>query len=169
MHIGSHYSFKEVISWTRRDIIKLLIISSIPTLLYHYFHWKWLTLPWLPIALLGTAVAFVIGFKNNAAYDRLWEARKIWGAIVNFSRTWGIMTKDYVSNQNAKHPISDAELKAIHLQLYKRHLAWVTALRFQLRENKPWESILKPHNQEYKNKYFKVEEHNTTIEDALKT
>jgi hypothetical protein len=32
---------------------------------------RWLLLPWLPIALLGTAVAFVVGFKNNASYGKL--------------------------------------------------------------------------------------------------
>ena len=60
MHTGKNYTFKEVILWTRRDIFLLLFIAAIPTALYQAFHWKWLTLPWLPIALLGTAVAFVI-------------------------------------------------------------------------------------------------------------
>ncbi len=83
MHTGNNYSFKEVIFWTRRDLFTLLIISALPTMLYYFMEWKWLALPWLPIALLGTAVAFVVGFKNNASYDRMWEARKIWGSIVN--------------------------------------------------------------------------------------
>jgi putative membrane protein len=38
-----------------------------------------------------------VGFKNNASYDSMWEARKAWGAIVNGSRSWGIMVKDFVS------------------------------------------------------------------------
>lgn len=168
MHVGNHYSFKEVLVWTRRDIYFLLITSSIPTILYQVFHWKWLALPWLPIALLGTAVAFVVGFKNNAAYDRLWEARKIWGAIINLSRTWAIMTKDYITNTHAKEKLSEDELTTVHLTIYKRHLAWITALRFQLREARPWESIYKIHNLEYKNKFFSVEEHTLNVEDVLK-
>ena len=51
---------------------------------------EWLALPALPVTVLGTAVSFYLGFKGNAAYDRLWEARKIWGGIVNSSRTWGV-------------------------------------------------------------------------------
>lgn len=97
MHTGKRYTFKEVILWTRRDILQLIIIAAVPTTLYQLLNWKWLTLPWLPVALLGTAVAFVIGFKNNASYDRLWEARRIWGSITNFSRSWvlwlGIMSQ----------------------------------------------------------------------------
>lgn len=168
MHIGKGYSFKEVILWTRRDIMMLLLIAAVPTIIYQIFHWKWMTLPWLPVALLGTAVAFVIGFKNNASYDRLWEARRIWGAITNFSRSWGIMVKDYVTNQHAKSRVPDSELKEIHLTLYKRHFAWLTALRYQLRETKTWESINLPHNREYRNQWFRVDEQDNVMSDALK-
>lgn len=168
MHIGKKYTFKEVILWTRRDIFLLLFLATVPTILYQLFHWKWLTLPWLPIALLGTAVAFVVGFKNNASYDRLWEARRIWGSITNFSRSWGIMVKDYITNQHAKKPINDKEIKAIHATLFNRHFAWLTALRYQLREIKTWEAINMKHNQEYRNRWFRVEEHDNQMSDAIK-
>lgn len=168
MHVGRGYSFREVINWTRRDIVQLLLLATIPVILYMLFHWKWLLLPWLPIALIGTAVAFVVGFKNNATYDRLWEARRIWGSITNLSRSWGVMVRDYVSNQHAIDPLSELELRSVHLELYNRHFAWLTALRFQLREYKPWEAINLKHNQEYKNKYFTVEEHNIECKELLK-
>lgn len=168
MHIGKGYTFKEVILWTRRDIFILIFLAAIPTTLFHFFKWKWLLLPWLPIALLGTAVAFVVGFKNNASYDRLWEARRIWGAITNFSRSWGVMVRDYITNQHAKTKLSDEDLNDIHLQLYKRHFAWLTALRYQLRENKTWEAINLAHNKEYRNQWFRVEEQDNSMADAIK-
>ncbi len=168
MHAGKHYSFREVIIWTRRDIYTHLLIAAVPTILFAFYNFKWLTLPWLPIALLGTAVAFVVGFKNNASYDRAWEARKIWGAIVNGSRSWGIMVKDYVNNRHAKAPLSETELHEIHRQLFYRHFAWITALRFQLREPRTWEAIHQVHNSEYKDKWFVVEEHTRKLEDAIK-
>ncbi|NJN41642.1 MAG: multidrug transporter [Flammeovirgaceae bacterium] len=168
MHVGNNYSLKEVILWTRRDIFTLLILATIPTVLFELFEWRWLHLPWLPIALLGTAVAFVVGFKNNASYERLWEARKIWGGIVNASRSWSIMVKDYVTNRHASEKRTAAELSEIHKQLYHRHFAWLTALRFQLREKRAWESIYKPHNREFKDKWFQIDEHQSKLEDALK-
>lgn len=167
MHTGRNYSVVEVLLWTRRDIITLLLIATIPTVIYHFFKWQWLLLPWLPIALLGTAVAFVVGFKNNASYDRLWEARRIWGAIVNHSRSWGIMVKDYVTHDHVINKDEKMDVKQLHVQLYNRHLAWLTALRYQLRQPKTWEAIYKPHNAEYKNKWFKVDEHEFKMEDAL--
>ncbi len=167
MHAGKNFSFLEVVLWTRRDIYALLFISAVPTFLYQVFDCKWLAIPWLPIALLGTAVAFVVGFKNNASYDRMWEARKAWGAIVNASRSWGIMVKDYVSNKHATTKLSDKELREVQLKLTHRHFAWLTALRFQLREARVWEAIYKKHNQEYKDKWFKVHEHNNKMEHEL--
>jgi ion channel-forming bestrophin family protein len=167
MHAGKNFSFLEVVTWTRRDIYFLLVISAIPTACYVLLDWKWLAIPWLPIALLGTAVAFVVGFKNNASYDRMWEARKAWGSIVNASRGFGIMARDYVSNKHAAVKLSEQELRAEQLKLTHRHFAWLTALRFQLREARTWEAIYKKHNQEYKDRWFKVHEHSHKMEHDL--
>jgi putative membrane protein len=167
MHAGKKFTIREVLFWTRKDILFLLFIAFIPTFCYAVLDLKFLSIPWLPIALLGTAVAFMVGFKNNASYERMWEARKAWGAIVNASRSWGIMVRDYISNKHAIQPLSEKELETIRLQLIHRHFAWLTALRFQLRESRVWEAINKKHNQEYRNRWFRVEEHNGTMETEL--
>ena len=153
--------------WTFRDILKFLAISLFPVLLYELLGWKWLHLPWLPIALIGTAVAFVISFKNNASYDRLWEARKIWGGIVNASRSWAIMVRDLINNQYAENNVSDDELISIHKELIMRHVAWMMAHRYTLRSDRPWEHFFKrKSNQKYKN-YYKVPEHHEDLEKAI--
>ncbi|MEM7315345.1 MAG: bestrophin family ion channel, partial [Planctomycetota bacterium] len=102
----------------------------------------WLRVPWTPIALIGTAVAFLIGFQNNAAYGRAWEARKIWGGIVNASRSWGLMVPAMINNEYADHPISEEQLQADRQRLIYRHLAWLTTLRYAMRETRPWEVFL---------------------------
>lgn len=168
MHSGSHFTFKEIILWTRKDIYSHLLLATLATVVYQILDLKWLAIPWLPIAMMGTAVAFVVGFRNNATYDRMWEARRIWGSILNTSRSWGIMTRDYVGNWNNQDKLSKEELSAIHYTLYNRHFAWLTALRYQLRTPRLWEAIYKPHNLEYKNKWFTIEEHTNTVEVALK-
>ncbi len=168
MHTGKHYSFQEVIVWTRRDLLSLTIISTIPCSCYILLQWKWLAIPWLPIALLGTAVALLVGFKNNASYDRAWEARRIWGSILNGSRSWGIMINDYVTLKHAAASVSNEKLKEIQKAFIYRHFAWLTALRFQLREPRTWESIYIKHNAEYKSKYFTVDEHVNKLEEELK-
>ena len=77
MYTKVKFSVYDMALWTRYETFKFLILALVPVILYDIFDMKWLHLPWLPIALIGTAVAFVVGFQNNAAYDRIWEARKI--------------------------------------------------------------------------------------------
>ena len=155
--------------WTRRYIAIFLLISLIPVFLFDVLGWKWLHLPWLPIGLLGTAVAFIAGFKNNASYDRLWEARKIWGGIVNASRSWTIQVKDFITNDHTKEALSQNQLYAIHRELVHRHIAWLTALRYQLRQDKPWENHLKTNkaNIKFRKETYIVHEDETPFEEAL--
>jgi putative membrane protein len=167
MHTGTTYTFSEVAYWTRWDITVLLLLSAIPTAAYELLDWRWLAIPWLPVALLGTAVSFVVGFKNNASYDRLWEARRVWGAIVNSSRTWGIMARDYVSEKHAREETPAARLDEERRVLFQRHFAWLTALRFQLREPRIWESMFNQKNAEYRNRWFTVDEQTSTLGPAL--
>lgn len=158
MHIGNHYKIKEFLFWTRRDIYRLFILAAIPTALFQLLDWKWLAIPWVPIAMIGTAAAFIIGFKNTQTYNRLWEARQIWGGIVNTSRSWAIMVKDFTGDR--------ASDKNIHQELIYRHLAWLTALRYQLRESRPWENINESYNIEYR-RFYTIPEHQTPFEEAL--
>jgi ion channel-forming bestrophin family protein len=134
MHIGRRYSLKEFVRWTRNQIYFMVAFSLLPTALYSIAGWTWLAIPWPPITLLGTATAIIIGFRNNATYGRSWEARQIWGRIVNTSRTLGIMTMDFIRSPD--EPL----LRASRQRILYRHLAWLTALRHQLRQNRPWEN-----------------------------
>ena len=109
---------------------------------YWYYHnCIEVVIPWVPVSVIGTAVAFYVGFKNNQAYDRMWEARKIWGAIVNSSRGWGAYVDGFVTDQFADKSISSSELHKIKQRLIYRHIAWLYALRSQLLVATPWEHI----------------------------
>jgi len=164
MHAGKHFTLREVLYWTRREIYVLLLLGTIPTALYALA--IRLRLPWLPVALIGTAVAFIVGFKNNATYGRLWEARQIWGAIINSSRSWGIMVIDFVAKNNATQNVSDQELRKIHTRLIYRHISWLTALRFQLREPRAWENLNTPYNAEYR-RHYSIPEHENKLDVEL--
>lgn len=169
MYTRRIFPIKGVIKWTRRHIFIFLLLAAVPVLLFDLLRWKWLHVPWLPLGVLGTAVAFIVSFKNNASYDRLWEARKIWGGIVNASRSWTIMVKDFVTNTHSKDTRSQEELKAIKRELVHRHVAWLTALRYQLRKDKPWETHLKNQksNREFRANRYTVLEDSIPVEEAI--
>jgi putative membrane protein len=131
-----------MIKWTRYETFLFITIITLFVGLYYFLDLEWLKIPWTPLALIGTAVAFVIGFQNNSAYGRIWEARKIWGGIVNTSRTFGMFVQDMISNEYVTEKLSKEELqKEIKILTY-RHIAWMTALRHSMRESKPWETVL---------------------------
>ncbi|MCW3161190.1 hypothetical protein OH806_07905 [Chryseobacterium sp. WLa1L2M3] len=97
-----------------------------------------MVIPWVPVALIGTAEAFLVGFKNNQAYDRLWEARKIWGGIVNSSRSLGSMIYAF-DTKNEEIGVFDLEDR--RKKIIYRHLAWLYAFREQLLVPTEWEHI----------------------------
>ena len=65
------YSVKEMVLWTRGESLIYLLYAGIITVLYHVFEFTFLNVPWTPVALIGTAVAFLVGFQNNSAYGRI--------------------------------------------------------------------------------------------------
>lgn len=154
LHSGKAYRYSEFILWTRRSIYILVLVGIVPTLLYEVAGLKWIAIPWTVVALLGTATAFIVGFKNTQTYSRTWEARQIWGSILNASRVWGTMTRDFLGQTEVTR------------ELVYRHFAWLTALRYQMREPRTWETMNKPYNREYQ-KYFVVPEHVTPLETEL--
>ena len=136
MYTSKILPVRSVLRWTRGHVILFLALATVPVFLYDIVGLKWLHVPWLPLSVVGTAVAFIVGFKNNASYDRLWEARKIWGGIVNASRSFTVMIKDFVVNNQ----LTAEQVSEIHRELVHRHVAWLTAMRYQLRTMRPWEN-----------------------------
>lgn len=140
MHIGRRYQLLQTLSWSRGLIIGPALWATLITVLHQVAGWDWLAIPWLPLSAVAVAVAFYLGFKNNSSYDRMWEARKIWGAIVNASRSWTFTARDMVSATFTEHGDATAEeLHDIRRTLVLRHVAWLDALRHQLRRLQTWE------------------------------
>ena len=155
MHIGKSYKLSEFLVWTRRDIYLLVVLGVVPVVSYQIGDLKWLGIPWTVVALLGTATAFIVGFKNLQTYNRAWEARQIWGDILSTSRAWGIMSRDFLNNPGKSK------------ELTYRHLAWLTPLRYQMRATKPWESTTEAYNAEYQQQFYSVPEKETSLENEL--
>jgi putative membrane protein len=105
-----------IVSCTAAYLIREFLIK-------HHFE-----IPAIIPTVLGTAIAFFVGFNNNQSYDRWWEARKIWGALVNDSRSWARSIISFLP-ANETHPGS----KAIQDRMVRRHIAFLYALKASLR------------------------------------
>jgi ion channel-forming bestrophin family protein len=158
MNIGKRYNLKEFVTWSRRDIYKCFILSLVPTVLY-CFGATFLAISWMPVAMLGTAVAFIVGFKNNASYNRLWEARQIYGAIINDSRSFAVKVRDFLGGKQS------AEVQL----LFNRHFAWLSFLRYQLREPRQWEMMSEDRYKEYLSKVYAIPERQEPLENVVQS
>jgi ion channel-forming bestrophin family protein len=154
MHIGKSYRLREFLIWTKRTIFLLVILGTVPVFLYQVVGLKWLAIPWPVVGLLGTATAFIVGFKNTMTYNRSLEAQQIWVSIANNSKTWGTICRDY---------LSDAQKSK---ELVHRHFAWLTTMRYQLREQRAWETTSKKHNSNYR-KFYTIPEEDALLETEL--
>ena len=121
-----------------KPLLILLAYDVAVMLAYQLLHWRWLAVPDLPVALYGSAIGVILGFRNNSCYSRWWEGRTLWGAIVNNSRSWArqVMT--------AMRPVAEAEageLKTMQQRMVNHQIAFVHALRQHLRRLAPWEEL----------------------------
>lgn len=129
MFIKRRYGFFTTLKWSKWPLIYGALYALLITT-FHAITKIDIALPYAPISVLGIATAFYLGFKNNSSYDRLWEARKIWGAIVNNSRSFGVAVVSFLQGENAS---------TYKKELIYRHIAWLTTLKYQLRLEKEWE------------------------------
>jgi len=131
MFLQRKISLGVILQFAWRVQLYSFLISLFVFLLYSVAGIHAIAIPFLPVATIGTAVAFYVGFKNNSAYDRLWEARRIWGSITNASRMWASTVMSVVGSRHEKNGV----LSETRKELLYRHLAWLNMLRLQLRRN----------------------------------
>ena len=167
MYTKKVYKTLDMIKWTRYETLFFMAYGTVIVALYYFLDLGWIKIPWTPLALIGTAVAFVIGFQNNSAYGRIWEARKIWGGIVNTSRTFGMFVQDMINNDHALIKLSEEELRHEIKILTYRHIAWMTALRHAMRASKPWETVIHERTNKEWSEMVKPPEHESTVGEDL--
>lgn len=133
--------------WPRvsRRLGVLFLIDTTVALLYVKGGVTALALPSLPLAMMGAGLSVFLAFRNNSAYDRWWEARTLWGALVNESRTFARQVLTLVDapaparrasrGAHADAPGPDA------VALVDWQIAYVHALRCHLRGQNPFPEL----------------------------
>jgi len=106
------------------DII-MIVSCTAAYLVREYLIANHIEIPAIAPTVLGTAIAFFVGFNNNQAYDRWWEARKIWGGLVNDSRSFSRSLIYYVDKSD--------ESFVIMKRIIYRHIAFLYSLKASLR------------------------------------
>jgi len=104
----------------------LLIWDILVTIDFMLFFDSKFSLPLIPLTLLGSALVVLVSFRNSSAYNRWWEARTLWGALVNSSRSFARQVLTLIDNDtDGSNPIKAT--------LLRRHVAYVNCLAAHLR------------------------------------
>lgn len=127
MYVKRNIRWSVILRFAWKNLLFFAIWSALITFLFLYCEERStnIGIPFLPLSTIGIAVAFYIGFKNNQSYDRFWEGRKIWGQIVNSSRSFATKILAYTQE--------NSQQQANAKRIIYRQLAWINSLRIQLR------------------------------------
>jgi putative membrane protein len=113
------------------------IISAVLNAIDHPF--KAIAIPDLTFTVLGAVLSILLGFRTNSAYGRWWEARQLWGALVNNSRS--IARQAVAFTQSIPDERKPAAEQFVHNLVYHQ-MAFVHSLRCALRKQEPWADLV---------------------------
>ena len=84
MIVAEGGSVFRLLLWQWRAVVLYTVIGTVVTSL-HEFELLRFKLPALPLGVVGGALGIFVSFRTNNAYARWWEARGLWGKIVNYT------------------------------------------------------------------------------------
>ncbi|WP_188548603.1 bestrophin family protein [Hymenobacter qilianensis] len=120
----------------QKEVLFVFVYATLIAVEDHFFHVMSLTLPLSVPMVLGTVLSLLLAFKSNQAYDRWWEARIVWGAIVNDSRS---LIRQVLCFTDA--PYAPQEVHAWVERFTNRQIAWSYSLGMALRGKMDVEKI----------------------------
>lgn len=140
MIIKRNFNPIRVFGYVKQEVLFAILFSLTAWTLNHYGASQ-VSLPFSIAAILGSALAIFIAFRNNSAYGRWWEARTLWGGIVNSSRVLARLIITFTES-HAHQPNYDASRsKVFKKQMIHTCIAWAHALRLHLRRQEDWETL----------------------------
>ncbi|SFU36679.1 putative membrane protein [Pontibacter akesuensis] len=135
--IPKRYIFNKV----KYDLLRVLLFSVAFHLLKHFFSEHLPHVPFQLPAILGTSISLLLAFRLNQSYDRWWEARKVWGAIVNDSRSLVLQLKAFIKDDFLHLEEGNILLR----RMAYRQIAWCYCLGQSLRGLEPVSQVQEEH------------------------
>ncbi|MFN8345271.1 MAG: bestrophin family ion channel [Spirosomataceae bacterium] len=130
-----------VTRYMRTELLFSAALSAAVFLLYHHHHLEKVSLPFSVAAILGSALAIFLAFRNNNSYGRWWEARTLWGSIINNSRIFARQIIANADNAAALGKATPQQVDDYKRELIYRQIAFAHALRLHLRHLNSWEEV----------------------------
>lgn len=128
MLLKENIPFKYVFGKIRREVVLITLYVTIITLIHKSLHLD-ISIPVSVPMILGTVISLLLAFRANQSYDRWWEARIIWGAIVNDSRSIARQTVSFIDSA-----FDSEEKSKLEHRIINRQIAWAHSLGRSLRK-----------------------------------
>lgn len=128
MLLKKNIPFKYILGKIKTELVLVSGYAIGVAVLYKVFHFTHLAIPLSIPMIMGTVISLLLAFRSNQAYDRWWEARTIWGAIVNDSRSLARQINSFVTA-----PESGEQALFFRSRFIRRQIAWCYSLSRSLR------------------------------------
>lgn len=136
MIVRNHLPWLRLWPQVSKRLGALFVLDSTIVAAYVFGGLTFLAVPSLPISMIGSALSIFLAFRTGSAYDRWWEARTLWGGLVNNSRTFARQVMTLI------HDGGDAdERRALQRRLVVMQICYVHALRCHLRNQMPFAEL----------------------------
>jgi putative membrane protein len=138
MIVPAQETVKKLLLYVGKPLALLFLFDMAVAVAYVYGGWTWVSMPDIPLSIFGGLIGLILGFRNNSSYQRWWEARTLWGAIVNNSRTLARQALTFIDSRDAG---AQGEVRATRRKVVLLQVAYVHALRCHLRGLPPWNEL----------------------------
>lgn len=122
-----------IVGKIKLELALVTLYAGVVTFLYHTYNVTGWSVPISIPMIMGIVISLLLAFRSNQAYDRWWEARSIWGAIVNDSRSFARQINTFIDNRMMDGKIPESDIYFFKERIIKRQIAWCYALSNHLR------------------------------------
>lgn len=140
MIVKRNFNPIKVIQYVKTELAFAVIIT-VAVFVLHKQNITAVTLPFSISAILGSALAIFIAFRNNSSYSRWWEARTLWGGIINSSRVLARLIITFTDSHSHQQNYEKERSEQFKKEMIYKVIAWVHALRLYLRKQDNWQEL----------------------------
>lgn len=140
MIVKRNFNPIKVIQYVKTELAFAVIIT-VAVFALHKQNITAVTLPFSISAILGSALAIFIAFRNNSSYSRWWEARTLWGGIINSSRVLARLIITFTDSHSHQQNYDKERSEQFKKEMIYKVIAWAHALRLHLRKQDNWHEL----------------------------
>ncbi len=140
MIVKRNFNPIKVVQYVKTELF-FCTLTAVAVFILHKQQVTAITLPFSIAAILGSALAIFIAFRNNSSYSRWWEARTLWGGIINSSRVLARLIITFTDSHAHQQNFDKERGDAFKREMIYKLIAWVHALRLHLRKQDNWQEL----------------------------